>query len=115
MRYTVNKGIDHPAEFKGLKAQYLVMFAVGLLVIFVLFVILYVVGIPQGFCLAFMFGTSAGLIWITFYLNRRFGPHGIMKLIALHYRPRFIINRKSIFSIIRTDYEKYFKGDNAGK
>ena len=66
MRYTVNKGIDHPAEFKGLKAQYLVMFAVGLLVIFVLFVILYVVGIPQGFCLAFMFGTSAGLISVSY-------------------------------------------------
>ena len=39
--YNINKGIGQSVEFKGLKAQYLFIFAGGLLSIFVLFVILY--------------------------------------------------------------------------
>ena len=39
--YPVNKGIGRPVEFKGLKAQYLFLFAGGLLAAFILFVILY--------------------------------------------------------------------------
>ena len=47
--YPVNKGIGRSVEFKGLKAQYLFIFAGGLLVVFVLFVILYMAGVSQGF------------------------------------------------------------------
>ena len=43
--YPINKGIGRPVEFKGLKAQYLFIFCGGLLALFVLFVILYMVGI----------------------------------------------------------------------
>ena len=43
--YPINKGIGRPVEFKGLKAQYLFIFCGGLLALFVLFIILYMVGI----------------------------------------------------------------------
>ena len=43
-KYPVNKGIGRPVEFKGLKAQYLFLFAGGLLAAFILFVILYTAG-----------------------------------------------------------------------
>ena len=36
MKYTINKGIGRSVEFKGLKAQYLFLFAGGLLAVFVL-------------------------------------------------------------------------------
>ena len=36
--YPINKGIGHSVEFKGLKAQYLFIFAGGLLVVFFLVV-----------------------------------------------------------------------------
>ncbi len=39
--YSINKGIGKPAEFRGLKFQYLFLFAGGLLPIFVVFVIMY--------------------------------------------------------------------------
>ena len=39
MKYTINKGIGRSVEFKGLKAQYLFLFAGGLLAVFVLLVI----------------------------------------------------------------------------
>ena len=78
MDYELNKGIGESAEFKGLKAQYLFIFAGGLLALFVLFVILYMAGV----CL-------------TFHLNGKFGEHGLMKLLARKQHPRYLINRIS--------------------
>ena len=43
--YPINRGIGKPVEFKGLKSQYLFIFAGGLLALFVLFIIMYMVGI----------------------------------------------------------------------
>ncbi|WP_302318119.1 DUF4133 domain-containing protein, partial [uncultured Muribaculum sp.] len=48
--YQINKGIGRSVEYKGLKAQYLFIFAGGLLAMFVVFVIMYIVGISQWFC-----------------------------------------------------------------
>ena len=45
--YPINKGIGASVEFKGLKAQYLFVFVAGLLLLFVLFVIMYMIGISQ--------------------------------------------------------------------
>ena len=54
-KYPVNKGIGRPVEFKGLKAQYLFLFAGGLLAAFILFVILYMAQFGEysgGLCAA---------------------------------------------------------------
>ena len=64
--YPINKGIGRPVEFKGLKAQYLFIFAGGLLALFVLFVILYMVGIDQWICIGFGAVSSSILVWQTF-------------------------------------------------
>lgn len=56
--YSINKGIGKPAEFRGLKSQYLFIFAGGLLAVFVVFVIMYMIGIDQ------LFGAvEAGLVY----------------------------------------------------
>ena len=100
MEYNINKGIGKPAEFRGLKAQYLFFFIGGLIVIFIVFVIMYMMSIPQGVCIGFCSISATLLIWSVFYLNRTYGTYGVMKLQARHYRPRFIINRKSISGLI---------------
>ena len=51
--YPINKGIGRPVEFKGLKAQYLFLFAGGLLAAFILFIILYMAGADQWLCIGF--------------------------------------------------------------
>lgn len=51
MEYGINKGIGQSVEFKGLKAQYLFIFAGGLLAVFVLFVIFYMAGVDQWVCI----------------------------------------------------------------
>lgn len=43
-QYNINKGIGRTVEFKGLKAQYLFLFAGGLLSILLLTMILYLAG-----------------------------------------------------------------------
>ena len=48
MEYLINRGIGRPAEFKGLKSQYLFIFAGGLLGIFIAFVVMYMIGLNQS-------------------------------------------------------------------
>jgi hypothetical protein len=44
MSYSINKGINKPIEFKGLKAQYIGYLGGGLGYLLVLFAILYLIG-----------------------------------------------------------------------
>ena len=99
--YNINKGIGQSVEFKGLKAQYLFIFAGGLLAIFVLFVILFLAGISQWMCIGTGVVSASLLVWQTFALNRRFGEYGLMKLMARRSRPRFLINRKKPYQTIK--------------
>ena len=89
--YPINKGIGRPVEFKGLKAQSL----------FILFVILYMVGIDQWICIGFGAVSSSILVWQTFALNARYGEHGLMKLGAARSHPRYLINRRRITRLFK--------------
>jgi hypothetical protein len=95
MEYNINKGIGKSVEFKGLKAQYLFIFASGLLSVFVVFVILYMAGVDQWFCIGFGVIAASGLVWLTFNLNAKYGEYGLMKLLAKRQHPRYLINRKN--------------------
>ena len=94
--YNINKGVGRSVEFKGLKAQYLFIFAAGLLGILILVMILYMIGISSNICLFFGTIGSSVLIWKTFSLNTRYGEHGLMKVGSKKRHPRFIINRKPV-------------------
>lgn len=99
--YPINKGIGRSVEFQGLKSQYLFIFAGGLLALFVLFVILYMVGVNQWICIGFGGTSTSILVWQTFSLNRKYGEHGLMKRSALHSHPRYLINRRRIPRLFR--------------
>lgn len=96
MEYPINNGIGRSVEFKGLKAQYLFIFCGGLLAVFVLFVVMYMAGVPQGICIGFGIVSASVLVWFTFHLNGKYGEHGLMKLGASRSHPRYIINRKAV-------------------
>ena len=104
--YPVNKGIGRSVEFKGLKAQYLFIFVGGLLVLFVLFVILYMIGIDQWICIGFGVVSASVLVWQTFALNARYGEHGLMKLGATKSHPRYLLNRRRISRLIKKRKEE---------
>ena len=93
--YIINKGVGRSPEFRGLKAQYLFIFAGGLLAVFVAFVILYMMGVGQWMCIGFGVVAASALVWGTFRLNARYGEHGLMKRLAGRRHPRYLINRKA--------------------
>ena len=99
MKFELNKGIGKSPEFKGLKAQYLFLFAAGLLTVFVLFIIMYMAGIDQWVCIGFGVICASVLVWVTFRLNAKYGEWGLMKLQALRRHPRYIISRRKFLRL----------------
>lgn len=100
MEYQINKGAGNPIEFKGLKSQYLFIFAGGLVAVLLTVVILYVAGVDQWICISFGVISGFLLVWITFRLNARYGEHGLMKLLAEKSHPRYLIHRKRLFRLL---------------
>lgn len=96
MDYPINKGVGKPAEFKGLKSQYLFIFAGGLLADFVVFVVMYMAGIGQWICIGFGVCAASALVWLTFTLNAKYGEYGLMKVQARRSHPKYLINRRNI-------------------
>ncbi|AWH86277.1 conjugal transfer protein TraF [Flavobacterium album] len=104
--YKINKGIGRTVEFRGLKAQYLFIFAGGLLGILILVMILYMAGANSYLCL--LLGAVGGglTVWTTFALNSKYGEHGLMKKGARARHPRYIICRKPAGTAIASNIKK---------
>ncbi|MGY0408277.1 MAG: DUF4133 domain-containing protein [Polaribacter sp.] len=98
--FQINKGIGSTVEFKGLKAQYLFIFAGGLLGVFISVVVLYMIGINQYVCLTLGLASGVILVWKTFSLNKKYGEHGLMKVSARKKHPQFITRHRTVASLI---------------
>ena len=96
--YQINKGINKPIEFKGLKAQYIWYLGGGLVGLLILFAILYITGVNTYVCLGviLMLGT---LLFIAIYrLSNTYGEHGIMKALAKRSVPKAVkVYSRSVF------------------
>ena len=99
--WEINKGIGRTVEFKGLKAQYLFIFAGGLLAVFILVIVLYLCGVSQTACLVIGLVGATLVVWQTFAMNRRYGQYGLMKKGAVRMHPRYLVNRRSVCHLIR--------------
>lgn len=90
MSYIINKGINKPIEFKGLKAQYIGYLAAGLVSLLVLFAILYLIGLAVYLCLIIIAGSGSLLFYKVFGLSHQYGEHGLMKRNARRYLPTYL-------------------------
>ena len=99
--FEINKGVGRSVEFKGLKAQYLFLFAGGLLAVFILVVILYLCGVSQIACLGIGVVGATLVVWQTFAMNRKYGQYGLMKKGAVRMLPRYLLNRRTVYHLIR--------------
>lgn len=88
--YTINKGINKPITFKGLKAQYIWYLGGGVVVLLVLFAVLYICGVSPLLCTALVLGAGTGWFLYISRLSHRYGAHGMMKRIAASRVPRVI-------------------------
>jgi hypothetical protein len=101
--YNINKGIGRTVEFKGLKAQYLFIFAGGLLGILLLVMVMYMIGVNSYICLFIGLTGGSLIVWQTFSLNRKYGEHGLMKKRAAKKHPKYIINRKQVCRYLKVN------------
>ncbi|MBK8310919.1 MAG: DUF4133 domain-containing protein [Chitinophagaceae bacterium] len=77
--YQINKGINKPIEFKGLKAQYIWYLGGGLVVLLILFAIIYIIGVNIFICLALIVWLATALFMYVYKLSRTYGEYGLMK------------------------------------
>jgi hypothetical protein len=99
--YPIHKGVDKTVEFKGLTAQYLVYFVVGVLALFVVFVVMQVLDCPVFINLFIIGVLSIALIGGIFHANKKYGKYGLMKQRARSRCPRFLLSRKCFRAILR--------------
>jgi hypothetical protein len=88
--YSINKNINKPIEFKGLKAQYIWYLGGGLVLLLLLFVILYVGGLNTFICLGVILVLGAMLFMYVYGLSAKYGEHGMMKKLAKKKMPKKI-------------------------
>ena len=101
--YTINKGINKPIEFKGLKAQYIWWLGGGLLALLILFAALYLIGVNPFVCVGLILLLGAGFILRIYKLSRTYGEHGMMKTLAKRSIPKVIrsYSRKPFLSLCK--------------
>ncbi len=80
--YKINKGINKPIEFKGLKAQYIWWLGIGIVGLLIVFAVLYILGVNPYACVVLILGAGTGhCFWIA-TLSRTYGEFGLMKKLA---------------------------------
>ena len=88
--YQINKGINKPIEFKGLKAQYIAYLAIGLVGLLILFAVLYIIGVNMFVCLGLTAILGTILFMTVYRLSDKYGQHGLIKKMAKRSIPVFL-------------------------
>src|SRR5690606_19016496 len=88
--YKINKGINNPIVFKGLKGQYIGYLAIGVLVLLVLFAILYVIGVNVFLCMGLVLTLGVLLFITVFRMSDKYGRNGLAKKLARRKVPEYL-------------------------
>lgn len=96
--YKINKGINKSIEFKGIKAQYIIYLASGMVGLLLLFAILYVIGVNSYICMGIVIPSAICLYIGVQRYSKKYGEHGLLNYSA----------RKQLPHHIRVSSEKYF-------
>lgn len=89
--YKINKGVNRPVEFRGLKGPYIYVLAIGLAILLVSFAILYIAGVSVYLLVPGVVIAGSGLMMGVHRLSHRYGQHGLMKALATGRVPSAIV------------------------
>jgi len=110
--YQINKGINKPIEFKGLKAQYIGYLAGGLVILLVLFATMYIIGINLFICIAIIAIAGTALFMTVFRLSNKYGQYGLLKKASKGYIPYYIrFKSRKLFINLSKTRNYYGKGN----
>lgn len=100
--YKINKGINKPIEFKGLKAQYIGYLGGGLVVLLIVFAVLYISGVNTFICLAFVIVLATGLFMLVYRLSNKYGQYGLLKEAARRSIPAHLVcHSRKVFLLLK--------------
>lgn len=91
--YQINKGINQPIEFKGLKAQYIWYLGGGVVVLLIVFAVMYIAGLPTYLRIGIILTAGTLLVMRIYRMSNKYGEHGLMKAIAHKQVPKLIRSR----------------------
>jgi len=97
--YSINKGVNKPLEFNGLKAQYIWYLAGGLVGILILFSIMYIAGLNAYLSVLIGLVLGALLFFYVYKLNNKYGQFGRMQLMAKKKIPKRLKSKSRKFLI----------------
>ena len=88
--YKINKGINRPIVFQGLKAQYIWWLGGCIIALMILFAILYITGVNSFVCVGIILAAGTGVFIQVYRLSNTYGEHGMKKKMAKRHIPRTI-------------------------
>lgn len=91
--YKINKGINKPIEFKGLKAQYIGYLGIGVLLLLIVFAVLYISGVNMFVCLGVILLLGTLLFMAIYKLSDTYGQHGLLKKLAKRNIQEYVVCR----------------------
>jgi hypothetical protein len=103
--FYINKGINRPIEFRGLKGQYICYLLACVVGALVGFGVLYACGISLYICTPSALGLGGWAAARVFGMSRRYGQHGLMKQGARRRMPVALLSRsRKVFIQLKSDY-----------
>ncbi len=102
--YSINKGVNRPIEFHGIRAQYINYLALGLVALLLLFAILYLAGISLYLILPVV--GMAGTVLYSFVsrYSRKYGVYGVLRQTAFRRLPKAIKTRSVTTLLKQNDH-----------
>lgn len=88
MEYNINKGVDRPLDFYGLKEQNIIYFAGGILAAIVIY--FFIAFINQYVAIGVASLVAVGDYFACYFINNKYGVHGLAKTTAMNSCPERI-------------------------
>lgn len=99
-KYTVNRAINRPIEFRGLQGQYILLAGSFIASDLVFFVILYLIRISSWICVPLCLGLGAWGLMKVYSVSIHYGVHGWARIkaarklpVCIHHRSRKTFTR----------------------
>lgn len=100
--YIINRGVNRPIEFKGLRGQWIAWMAGGLVFLLIAFAALYIARVPLLLLVPGILFGGLMLLYVVFRLNKQHGEYGLMKWasskrlpVAIRFRSRQVFTALS--------------------
>lgn len=103
--YQINKGVNRSIEFRGIKAQYLLFLAVGMVLLLLLCAVAFIAGVPAIPAIVSVVVAGYALVVAVQRYSKRYGEHGLAKRLAQSRLPLYVTtSSRNVFTSFNSGY-----------